>query len=416
MFDILGDGIFNADMDLWKEQRKVAQGFMRHQLFHQFLLNTSRAKVENGLIPVLEHFSERGSAVNLEDVFQRYTFDSTCILLTGYDPECLSLEFPEVLFSKALDDAEEALFYRHARPQTFIKLQRWLNMGQEQKYQKAWQVFDEIIAQYICKKRTELDKQNRAEFSYLISEIGEKGGDLLTSYITEEKSTGLKCDDKFLRDTILSMMLAGRDTTSSALTWFIWLISRHPEVENKIIQELKSIVPPAAEENTNKKRLRRRLFNYEEVKNLVYLHGALCEAIRLYPPVPFQHKEPLKPDVLPSGHRVSPNMKIIFNLYSMGRMKSIWGEDCFEFKPERWINDKGGIKREPSYKFLSFNAGPRTCLGKEVAFVQMKAVASAIIYNYRVQVLEAETPVVPAVSIILHTKDGMMARVSSRWD
>ena len=277
-------------------------------------------------------------------------------------------------------------------------------MGQEQKYKNAWTVLDDEIAKYICQKRKELNKLNEG----LISEIGEERVDLLTSYITEEKSTGLKCDDKFLRDTILSMMLAGRDTTSSALTWFIWLVSRHPKVENKIIEELKSKIPA---EETKK----RRLFNAEEVKNLVYLHGALCEAIRLYPPVPFQHKEPLKPDILPSGHPVSPNMKILFNLYSMGRMKSIWGEDCFEFKPERWITERGGIKHEPSYKFLSFNAGPRTCLGKEAAFVQMKAVASAIIYNYRIHVLE-EAPVVPAISIILHTKDGLMARVSSRWD
>ncbi|XVF58649.1 hypothetical protein PTKIN_Ptkin07bG0083200 [Pterospermum kingtungense] len=386
-------------MPTWICGKTAAQGFMIHELFHQFLLTTSGAKVEKGLIPLLQHFSKQGVEVDLEDVFQRYTFDSTCILLTGYDPKCLSLEFPQVLFSKALDDAEEALFYRHARPQSFIKLQRWLNMGQEQKYRKAWEVLDDIIAQYICQKRTQLKKP----------EIGEKGGDLLTSYITEEKSTGLKCDDKFLRDTILSMMLAGRDTTSSALTWFIWLIWRHPEVEKKIIKELKSKIP--AEETNN-----RRLFSAEEVKNLVYLHGALCEALRLYPPVPFQHKETLKPDILPSGHKVSPNMKILFNLYSMGRMKSIWGEDCLEFKPERWITERGGIKHEPSYKFLSFNAGPRTCLGKEVAFVQMKAVASAIIYNYCIHVLEDQTPVVPAVSIILHTKDGLIARVSSRWD
>ncbi|XWS41460.1 hypothetical protein CRYUN_Cryun17cG0083900 [Craigia yunnanensis] len=119
IFDIFGDGIFNADMDLWKNQRKAAQGFMTHQLFHQFLLRTSQTKVEKGLIPVLEHVAKGGLVVNVEDVFQRFTFDATCILVTDYDPGCLSVEFPEVLFSKALDDAEEALFYRHARPQLY---------------------------------------------------------------------------------------------------------------------------------------------------------------------------------------------------------------------------------------------------------------------------------------------------------
>ncbi|KAE8726409.1 caffeic acid 3-O-methyltransferase-like isoform X1 [Hibiscus syriacus] len=369
LFDILGDGIFNSDMDLWKKQRTVAQGFMRTHRFHSFLSGTSHYKVENGLIPVMDHFVKRGLVVNLEDVFQRFTFDATCILVSGHDPQSLSVEFPEVLFSKALDDAEETLFYRHVRPPWFMKLQSWLNMGQELKYRKAWRVLDDIIAEYIFQKRKDL---NKVSFST-------SGVDLLTS-----------------------------DTTSSALTWFIWLVSRHPVVENKIIEELQSIIPAGETE-------KRRLFKSEEVKNLSYLHGALCEPLRLYPPLPFQHKEPLKPDVLPSGHPVHPNIKILFNMYSMGRMKSIWGEDCFEFKPERWINKRGGIKHEPSFKFLSFNAGPRTCLGKEVAFVQMKSVASAIVYNYRIHVSN-ETPVVPAVSIILHTKDGLMAKISSIWD
>ncbi|TYG49764.1 hypothetical protein ES288_D10G120500v1 [Gossypium darwinii] len=402
IFEILGDGIFNADMDLWKYQRKVAQEFVRHQLFHRLLSTTSRAKVENGLIPVLEHVAKRGLVVNLEDVLQRFTFDSTFILFTGNDPESLSVDFPEVHFSKALDNAEEALFYRLARPQSFIKLQKWLNMGQEHKYRKAWEVLDDVIAKCINQRRKELNQGLTKEADQV------EGIDLLTSYITQEKATGLKCNDKFLRDTILNMMIAGRDTTSSALTWFIWLVSRHPKVEKKIIEELRSKIP---EKETKK----RRVLGAEEVKDLVYLHGALCEALRLYPSVPFQLKEPLKADILPSGHPVHPKMKIMFNLYSMGRMKSIWGEDSYEFKPERWITERGGIKYEASTKFLSFNAGPRICVGKKVAFVIMKTVASAIIYNYRINVLE-ETPVVPAASIILHTKDGLMARVSSRWD
>ncbi|KAE8667922.1 cytochrome P450 86B1-like [Hibiscus syriacus] len=402
MFDFLGDGIFNSNSDLWKKQRRATYEFVKKQQFHNFLSKTTRDKVENGLIRVLDHVTDLGSTVDLEDVFQRFMFDSTCILFIGNDPRCLSVEFPEVRFSKALDEVVEAIFYRHVWPLSFIKLMRFLNIGQEKKYKKAWRVLDDIIATIIRRRRKEL-KEGSA------SEIGKDGVDLITSYITEEKPTGLECDDKFLRDTVLNMMLAGRDTTSAALTWFIWLVSKHPTVENKIIEELESIIVPP--EETKK----RRLFNADEVKNLVYLHGALCETLRLYPPVPFQHKDTVEADVLPSGHRVDPNMRILFNLYSMGRMNSIWGEDCYEFKPERWINKHGRIKHEPSYKFLSFNAGPRTCLGREVAFIQMKMVASDMVYNYRFRVSE-ETPVVPSLSILLHTKNGLMTRVSSRWD
>lgn len=136
---------------------------------------------------------------------------------------------------------------------------------------------------------------------------------------------------------LFTSLIAGRDTTSSALTWFTWLVYTNPQVEKKIRDELRSISP---DKNWY-------VFKVEETNKLVYMHGALCEALRLYPPVPFQHKEPTEQDVLPSGHRVHPNMKVMFFLYAMGRMESVWGEDCLEFKPERWISERGTIKHEP---------------------------------------------------------------------
>lgn len=104
----------------------------------------------------------------------------------------------------------------------------------------------------------------------------------------------------------------------------------------------------------------------------------------------------------------------MFLLYAMGRMESIWGDDCLEFKPERWISERGTIKHEPSYKFLAFNAGPRTCIGKEVAFMQVKAVAATIIHNYQVEVVE-DHPIEPNVSVILYMKHGLKVRVNKRW-
>jgi cytochrome P450 len=97
----------------------------------------------------------------------------------------------------------------------------------------------------------------------------------------------------------------------------------------------------------------------------------------------------------------------------MGRMESIWGEDCLEFKPERWISEQGRIVHVPSYKFIAFNAGPRTCLGKDMSFIQMKIVASSIIWNYRVQVVEGH-PVLPKISVVLHMRHGLKVRVTKR--
>ncbi|XP_073057587.1 alkane hydroxylase MAH1-like [Primulina eburnea] len=406
IFDVLGEGIFNSDSDSWKYQRKIARALISHRRFYKYLVKISIEKVERGLIPVLEMVSGENKVVDLQDLFQRFTFDTTCALVTGYDPGCLSLDLPDVPFSKAMDEAEEAIFLRHVLPEWLWKLQRWLGIGSEKKMSRAWSVLDSVIGKYIAMKHEEIIKGGHSEED----ENDADRADLLTFYINgvdETRNQDFKCDDKFLRDTILNLMIAGRDTTSSALTWFMWLVSTHPKVEDRIRNELSSIISPPEEGE------KRRDFKVEEINKLVYMHGALCEALRLYPPVPFQHKEPLQKDILPSGHYVHPKMKVLFSLYAMGRMESIWGKDCLEFKPERWITERGTIKHEPSYKFLAFNAGPRTCIGKEVAFTQMKAVAATVIHNYEVRVAKGHN-VSPNCSIILYMRDGLKVRVCKR--
>ena len=97
----------------------------------------------------------------------------------------------------------------------------------------------------------------------------------------------------------------------------------------------------------------------------------------------------------------------------MGRMESIWGEDCLEFKPERWISKQGGIVHVPSFKFIAFNAGARTCLGKDISFTQMKMITTAIIWNYHIHVVEGH-PISPSISVVLHMKHGLKVRLSKR--
>ncbi|GMP26359.1 hypothetical protein CsSME_00002829 [Camellia sinensis var. sinensis] len=128
IFDFLEGGIFNSDSNLWRNQKKLAQLQLSHSRFHQFLAKTTQDKVEKGLIKVLEHVSKQGLVVDLLALFQRLTFDTTCILVTGYGPGCLSVDLPHVPFSKAMDDAEEAIFIRHIVPERVWKFQRWVGI------------------------------------------------------------------------------------------------------------------------------------------------------------------------------------------------------------------------------------------------------------------------------------------------
>ena len=164
-----------------------------------------------------------------------------------------------------------------------------------------------------------------------------------------EEIGGTIKSDKFLRDTAINLMTAGKDGISAGLIWFFWIVATHPYVEAKILEEIKEHLF----DNGKSKDL-----NINGLSKLVYLHGAICETLRLFPPIPFEHKFSVQYDILPSDHSIRPNTTILCSLYSMGRMESRWGEDCSNFKPERWISESGGIVHVPSFKFIAFNAGP----------------------------------------------------------
>ncbi|KAI3456693.1 hypothetical protein Pfo_013356 [Paulownia fortunei] len=382
IFEILGDGIFNADFELWEMHRRTTLSLLTHAKFPSSLERTVWHKVETGLLPVLDYFCKQGTDVDLQDIFQRFTFDNICKLVLDYDPCSLCIELPYIPCEKAFSDAMEPLLHRHILPESIWKLQKWLNIGNEKKLTEASEAFDEFIYP-LCLKNGEEENDSK----------------LLTAFkkVYEEKnicsSRGLR---DFLKDTSLSLMLAGRDTTSTCLTWLFWLIAVNPLTEIKIREEIET-------ELHLKEDKKWRFFNVEESRKLIYLHGALCESLRLFPPVALEHKTPIQPDILP----------IIVCFYSVGRMETVWGKDCLEFKPERWISPTGGIKHEPSYKFPAFNVGPRTCLGKEMAFTQMKMVAATIIYHYNIQLVEGH-PVSPRDSIILQARNGLRVMLSKR--
>ncbi|MED6182669.1 hypothetical protein PIB30_030870 [Stylosanthes scabra] len=411
IFQVFGLGIFTSDSETWRYHRSLLLSLFKNRKFEMFLEKTIQKKLKGSLIPTLEYAKQQGIEVDLQDIFNRFTFDNICSIVLGYDPNCLSIDFPHVACEKAFNEAEESIFYRHVVPKSVWKLLEWLQIGEERKMSEACKVFDQFIYSCIASKREELSKYNNK------SQIDESHPqvDLLSTLMMmreeeskKSQSQTLVHDDKFLRDTAFNLFVAGRDTITSALTWFFWLIAKNPLVEAKILEEIKENFGA-----NNNHDIKHNVLSIEEVKKLVYLHGALCESLRLFPPIPFESKQAINGDVFPSGYHVSPNTTILVSLYSMGRFEEIWGKDCLEFKPERWISEKEGIIHVPSYKFISFNAGPRTCLGKDLSFMQMKMVVAAILCNFCIQVVEGHEAK-PSLSIVLLMKDGLKVRITKR--
>ncbi|CAF2249731.1 unnamed protein product, partial [Brassica napus] len=406
IFDVYGDAIFNTDGELWKNLRMSFQVILHQQGFQNLSLSVTTSKLKDVLLPLFSRFSEEGTVVDLQDVFRRFMFDISLISITGSDPQSLSIEMPEVDFAKAFDNAGEAILFRHVIPKFLWKFQRWMGLGQEKMLLEAGATFDRICAKYINEKREEIRSQGIDH-----DHSNGESEDVLTSYIKLDTSKYELLDpsnDKFIGETLLSFIFAGRDTTATAITWFFGLLTKNPNVEAKIRQEIITNLPEASQE-----RSWAASDHKEYLNKLVYLHASLYEAMRLYPPIPFERKSPIKSDVLPSGHKIDANSNIIIPIYALGRMRSVWGEDAWEFKPERWISETGGLRHEPSSKFLAFNSGPRTCPGKHLAMVTMKTVVVEILQNYDINLVKGHK-IEPKPRLALQMNHGLRVTLTKR--
>ncbi|XP_047072291.1 cytochrome P450 86B1-like [Lolium rigidum] len=405
--DLLGDGIFGADDEVWRAQRKAASLEFHSAEFRALTASSLVELVHRRLLPVLAETEAAGVAVDLQDVLLRLTFDNVCMIAFGVDPGCLQKGLPEIPFARAFEDATEATIVRFVTPTAVWRGMRALGVGHERVLRRSLAGVDEFAYDVIRKRREELAAAAAGRED---AAAGLKRADLLTIFTKMRDADGEAVySDRFLRDICVNFILAGRDTSSVALAWFFWLLSKNPGVEAKILEEVEGIVAARASCGEVEEEL---VFQPEEVKRMEYLHAALSEALRLYPSVPVDHKEVVEDEVFPDGTVLKKGTKVIYAMYSMGRMESIWGEDCREYRPERWLRD-GRFLGESAYKFTAFNGGPRLCLGKDFAYYQMKFVAASLLRRYRVNIVEGH-PVTPKMALTLFMKHGLKVTLDKR--
>jgi fatty acid omega-hydroxylase len=175
-------------------------------------------------------------------------------------------------------------------------------------------------------------------------------------FVEDAQRRGEPLSEDFLRDLVLNFLIAGRDTTAQALSWAIYLICAHPEVEATARQEISDVCGVRGPV-------------YEDMNRLRYLQAVISEALRLYPSVPNDIKTTLRDDTLPDGTFVPAGTLVVYDICSMGRDAATWGSDAQTFRPERWLE----MSEAPGmYHYPVFNAGPRECLGRRLAMVEMK--------------------------------------------
>jgi cytochrome P450 len=172
-----------------------------------------------------------------------------------------------------------------------------------------------------------------------------------------------------LRDVIKSLLVGGRDTTAISLTWAFFEIARHPEIEKKCIEEVKSIPEDDAPAF------------YAASKGWKYIDAVARETIRLYSPVPIDAKHAVDDDVLPDGTFIGKGWITVYSPYIMARDSDLWGPDAATWRPERWFEGNLATQEPSPFMMSSFQAGPRICLGKDLAIFETKAVIAQLLHS-----------------------------------
>ncbi|KAL1191498.1 Cytochrome [Cardamine amara subsp. amara] len=391
--DFLGRGIFNSDGEMWWKQRKTASYEFNTKSLREFVMTNVTVEINTRLVPVLAEAATTGKLIDLQDILERFAFDNICKLAFNVDSACLGDDGATgVEFMRAFETAATISSQRFQSIVSYSwKIKKKLNIGSERLLRESIMTVHKFADNIV---RNKIDQGRSSD----------NKDDLLSRFISNEEMNS----PELLRDIVISFILAGRDTTSSALSWFFWLLSMHPEVEHKILEELNSIRARTG------KRIG-EVYKFEELKLMSYLHAAITESLRLYPPVPVDTMSCVEDNVLPDGTFVGKAWGITYNAYVMGRMESIWGKDCDRFDPERWIDEtSGGFRGENPYKFPAFHAGPRMCLGKEMAYIQMKSIAAAVLERFVVEIPgKKERPEI-LLSVTLRMRGGLFAKVHER--
>ncbi|WOH02300.1 hypothetical protein DCAR_0521689 [Daucus carota subsp. sativus] len=393
--DLLGQGIFNSDGETWLIQRKTAALEFTTRTLRQAMARWVSRTIKTRFWKILEKASAEQRAVDLQDLLLRLTFDNICGLTFGKDPETLSPGLPDNPFAKAFDSATEATLQRLLYPEFLWRLKKTFGIGGELKLKKCLEIVENYMTDTITAR-----KESPSD-------------DLLSRFMKKKDAHGRSFPSHVLKRIALNFVLAGRDTSSVAMSWFFWLVMNNPNVERKIISEISRVLSQTRGED--RKLWVEEPIIFDEADKLIYLKAALAETLRLYPSVPEDFKYVVSDDVLPDGTFVPSGSTVTYSIYSMGRMKSIWGEDCMEFKPERWLSPEEDRFEPPQdvYKFVAFNAGPRTCLGKDLAYLQMKSVASAVLLRYRLLPVPGHR-VEQKMSLTLFMKNGLRVYLNPR--
>ncbi|KAM0242594.1 hypothetical protein ACHAPO_001016 [Fusarium lateritium] len=366
--DFLGDSIFTTDGAPWHASRQLIRPqFTRDRVsdlhcFEAHMQTLFKAIANRGPLhgedqPVPTEGLD-GKVLDISDLFFRYTLDVATEFLLGWDVK--SLTTPRQEFAEAFNDVQ--------RIQNIIaRTGKLRHIIPKYKFWRGLKTVNHFINFYI-ERALRLSPE----------ELNSKAKDD-HSYTFLHALAGFTRDRKVLRDQIIAVLLAGRDTTAATLSWTLYELGRHPNAVKRLRSEILSALGTE------------RTPTYEDLKSMSYLKAVLNETLRLYPAVPFNVRLALKDTTLPrgggpDGSEPLPVLKdspVAYSTLVMQRRSDLYPpiSDTFAdpqiFSPERWAH-----WHPKPHDYIPFNAGPRICIGQQFALTEMSYVLCRLFQKF----------------------------------
>ncbi|MCE9531394.1 MAG: cytochrome P450 [Planctomycetes bacterium] len=333
---VLGNGLVTSEGDFWLRQRRLSQpDFVKNRVLSYAPL----------MVELTDRMLSSWTSGEIVDIhFQFSSLTSAIALKTLFD---LDDAGDRERFSETLRLAFDLM---SARFRTIFRLPTWFPSKANRQLNRAVTELFKVVDGFIA--------QGRAR--------PEPGNDLLSRLVSAQDDDGSRMTDRQLRDEMMTLYLAGHETTALTLSWSWYLLSQHPKVEEKLIAEWKQV-------------LNGRTPTPDDLPHLPYTDAVITEAMRVYPPVYLIGREATC-DLELGGYRVKKGYTIFMSQWVNHRDPRHF-PDQERFQPERWLD--GLAKRIPKYAYYPFGGGPRVCIGNTFALMEAAIILAAVGQKYR---------------------------------
>ena len=353
--DLVGNGLLNSEGDTWRQQRRMMQPAFHHTRLEK--LDQPIVEITQARLDKWQAAASRGEPVDIASEMASLTLSVTTKVLFGID---LGEEIEEV--GRAVNMGGDLL-----------------EKPNHPRFREGLVIVQGIVNRIIAERRR----------SFVDT------GDLLSILIsTQDELTGARMDDEQLREQVLTLLLAGYETTSNALSWTWYLLSQHPAVFQAMRAEARQV-------------LGSRQPIYSDLPDLSYTRNVFQEGIRLYPPAWVLGRRAIQDDAV-GGFRIPAGTIIAISPYTVHRHLDFW-ENPEQFDPDRFQPERfAGMHR---YAYIPFGGGPRLCIGNHFAFLEAQIILAMIARQFYPRLLPGLT-VRPNPIFILRADRSMLMELT----